>query len=223
MEYEIYSHRHGLTIMKNDPACLPIWNEIIEVIESISDTNIIKLHSREYLLKNKSISTAINALLKKRFTAKNWAYESYIFNDTRYKNKAWRLDFAKESVSLEVGFNHSGSIAWNLMKPVIGSELNHVEKAIQTKIGVIICATNELQVAGGFDNAIGTYEQYIDHLKPLRVQLTTPLVIIGLKKPKDFYIKLYKPLPNKTLGEIILYPSKLKLLNALKKGYILVK
>ena len=30
--------------------------------------------------------------------------------------RRWRLDFAKESISLEVAFNHGEAIAWNLLK-----------------------------------------------------------------------------------------------------------
>ncbi|PSL36231.1 restriction endonuclease BglII [Planomicrobium soli] len=222
MEFDVHSHRHGLTIMKNDTACTSLWNEIEEIIKSITEEDIIKIHTLSYQHRNKSISSALNVLFKERFILKGWASESYIFNDSKYINRAWRLDFAKENVSLEVGFNHSGTIAWNLMKPVIASELNHVQKAIQTKIGIIISATQELKMAGGFDSAIGTYEQYIDHLNPLRVQLTTPLVIIGLRKPKDFFIKLYR-IKDKTLGKVHIKPSKLKLKLHLKNGYHLKK
>lgn len=220
MDYVIHSHRHGLTVMQNDITCTPLWNEIIDVIVNISDDDIYEVHTRLYQHRNKSLSSALNSLIKDRFIVKGWKYESNIFNDPKYTHKSWRLDFAKENISLEVGFNHSGTIAWNLMKPVIASELNHVKKAIQTKIGVIICATQELKSAGGFDNAVGTYEQYVNYLDPLRVQLTTPLVIIGLKKPQFLSIKLYKA-KNKILGRILIKPSKLKLKAYLKNGYIL--
>lgn len=223
MDFEVYSHRHGLTLMKSDPVFLPLWEEIQEIIESISEEDIIKLHSSKYLKKNKSISTALNNLFKQRFLAHGWYGESYIFNDVRYINKAWRLDFAKDRISLEVAFNHSGTIAWNLMKPVIASELNHVEKAIQTEIGIIICATDELKSKGGFDSAVGSYKQYIEHLKPLRVQLTVPLVIIGLKKPKYFEIRTYKKTSAKTLGKIYYLPSELKVKMLLKRRWKLSK
>lgn len=218
MDYVIHSHRHGLTVMQNDPGCIPLWNEIVDVVTNISDEDIYNLHTRLYQHRNKSLSTALNSLIKERFIIKGWNYESNIFNNPKYIHKSWRLDFAKEDISLEVGFNHSGTIAWNLMKPVIASELNHVQKAIQTRIGVIICATQELKSAGGFDNAVGTYEQYVNYLDPLRVQLTTPLIILGLKKPELLSIKLFKN-GNRTLGKILIKPSKLKLKVHLKNGY----
>jgi hypothetical protein len=39
------------------------------------------------------------------------------YNDTR----VWRLDFARESMSVEVSFNHGEALAWNLLKPVLAS------------------------------------------------------------------------------------------------------
>lgn len=112
------------------------------------------------------------------------------------------MDFAKKDISIEVGFNHSSVIAWNLTKPVLASELNHVQKAIQTKIGVIITATEELKQKGGFDGAIGTYEKYLDYLPPLNNLLTVPLFIIGLKAPSTFKITQHQFAPRKKIGKI---------------------
>ena len=76
--------------------------------------------------------------------------------------------------------------------------MNHVEKAIQTKIGIIITATQEFKTEGGFDTAIGTFEKFLDYLPPLRNFLTVPLFIIGLEPPKTFKIEhlQYKPVKN---------------------------
>lgn len=136
----LYTHRHGLTVIQNDTGCPPLQGEIIDVVTSISNEDIYELHTRLYQHRNKSLLTALNSLIKDCITIKGWDYESNIFNDPKYTHKYWRLDFAKEDVFLEVGFNHSGTIAWNLMKPVIANELNHVQKAIKTRIGAIICA-----------------------------------------------------------------------------------
>ncbi|TCI47459.1 hypothetical protein EVJ27_04485 [Exiguobacterium sp. SH3S2] len=191
MKYRIHSHRFGETILKNDAAFTEIWSEIHDIIQSISDDAIIKKFEEKYASKNKSLSKALNELFKSEFLKRGWASESPIFQDRDYSENVWRLDFAKDNISLEVGFNHSGTIAWNLLKPVIASELNHVEKAIQTRVGVIICATQRLQRAGNFDNAIGTFEKYVHHLKPLNTQLTVPIVIIGLEAPETFRIAEY--------------------------------
>ena len=165
------------------------WFEIRHALNSISEEAIVNYFNELGDKRGKSLSRAINELLYEKFVELGWFPESPIFNDSRYDGKNhWRLDFAKDTMSVEVGFNHSGSIAWNLLKPVLASELNHVDKALQTKIGIIITATDELRDAGGFDNAIGTFSQYVRYLLPLSGKLTTPLIIIGIEAPESFKV-----------------------------------
>lgn len=152
--------------------------------------------------KQKSISKTINELIKEELIVFGWEEESPIFQDTSYLGDTWRLDFAKQNISIEVAFNHGSVIAWNLLKPVLASELNHINKAIQTKIGVVICITNEMKTAGGFDNAVGSYEKFLDYFKPLNNQLTVPIALIGLKAPKTFRIQHFKE-GNSNRGKII--------------------
>lgn len=209
MNYTVYSHRYAEAILETDNEFTYLWEEIKEVLESVTEENIISYFEMEdangnRLFKNKSISKTINDLLKKELRKRNWFAESNIFQDTDYIGDTWRLDFAKDNISIEVAFNHGSVIAWNLLKPVLASELNHVEKAIQTKIGVVICATEEMKKMGGFDNAIGTYEKFIDYLKPLSNQLTVPLLIIGLKRPDLFWIK-HEKVNGKNIGLVEYY------------------
>jgi hypothetical protein len=56
-------------------------------------------------------------------------------------------------------------------------------------MGVIIFATEEMKIAGGFDSAVGTYKKAVDYLKPLQNQLSCPLVIIGLEPPDSFRVE----------------------------------
>jgi hypothetical protein len=189
MRYKIYSHRNALTIVENEPEFKEAWEEVKHILSKVSDNMIIDCYEEHYRTKNKSLSTTINRLLKEEFQQFGWSGESPIFQEPRYKDVKgdyWRLDFAKDDISIEVAFNHSTVIAWNLLKPVLASELNHVEKAIQTKLGIIICATQDMKVAGNFDGAVGTYEKFIDHLRPLMNQLSVPLLIIGLEPPSSF-------------------------------------
>jgi hypothetical protein len=142
----------------------------------------------------KSISQSVNTLLKTEFVSRGWHPESYIFADDEYGKRqkgTWRLDFAKDPLSVEVGFNHRSDISWNLLKPTLASELNHVQKAIQTEGGIIIAATEDMKRAGGFDSAVGTYEDYVQYLKPLSNVLSAPMAIIGLKAPKRFQIVIW--------------------------------
>src|SRR5699024_11162408 len=105
----------------------------------------------------KSISRTINELLKEEFVAYGWEDESYLFQDSEVTGDTWRLDFAKENISMEVAFNHGSVVAGNLLNPVLASELSHVQKAIQTKMGIVICATQALKSAGVFDSAVVSY------------------------------------------------------------------
>tara|TARA_B110000046_G_C12994016_1_gene399208 strand:- start:222 stop:845 length:624 start_codon:yes stop_codon:yes gene_type:complete len=198
MNYKIHSFRHGEIILKNEPDYQIVWNELLSAIESITDDEIIE-HHQNNPRKAKSISESINNILKAKLVTLRWNEESYIFQDDKYTGNRWRLDFAKDSISVEVAFNHGEAIAWNLIKPVLAGELNHVQKEINTQIGVIICATKELKDKGGFDSSVGEYEKFLTYLNPLRDVLSVPMVIIGLEAPTSFEIKVEK-LDGKNLG-----------------------
>lgn len=207
MEFELHSHRYAQSILENEAEFKDEWNQIRNILSRISEQMIIDSFTNNYSGINKSLSRTINALLREEFKKEGWYQESSIFKRPGYTDSVWRLDFAKNNISIEVAFNHSESIAWNLLKPVLASELNHVEKAIQTKLGIIICATNELKVAGNFDSAIGTFEKFIHYLKPLNNQLTTPLLIIGLKAPNSFKLEPYHNGLRKT-GRIVQFSEE---------------
>ena len=189
MEFRTHPHRHAHEIFIEDDRINALWNEIVEVLKNISDEDIINEFNNERR-KAKSISEAINKLIAKGLSSKGWREQSPIFADPNYTDNkgTWRLDFAKEDIAIEVAFNHGGNVSWNLIKPVLSSELNHVDKAIQTQVGVVITATDEMKKAGGFDGAVGSYEKYVEYLKPLNNLLTTPLMIVGLDAPESFKI-----------------------------------
>jgi hypothetical protein len=202
MEYRLESYRHAVEVLNSIPEYKKVWLEVQAALDGISDEDIIELQERKFS-KQMSISKTLNLLIKERMEDLEWDSESPIFSspelnfslDKRgYKRKSgvWRLDFAKESISVEVSFNHGEAIAWNLVKPVIASEVNHVEKAIETKIGVIICATQDMKTSCGFDGAVGHYEKILQYMLPLRNMLTIPIVIVGLEAPKTFYIEVKK-------------------------------
>jgi hypothetical protein len=194
MEFEITYHRHADGVIITNDDIREDYNEIVEVLESITDTDLITEFERRKTerLNIKSLSEPINFLIDERLVAKGWEKQSQIFREEDYSQRgqtAWRLDFAKRTISVEVGFNHGEAISHNLIKPVLASELNHVEKSIQTKMGVIITATDDLKKYGGFDGAVGSYEKYKSYLRPFNNILTTPVVLIGLKLPTSFIIE----------------------------------
>lgn len=205
MKYVFLGHRDGDLLVHHDESLCGLWSDIDAIISELADEAIIGEFT-DSARNAKSISEAINTLLKRRFIESGWVPESPIFADTSYlegkRKGTWRLDFAKDGISVEVAFNHRSDIAWNLVKPVLAGELNHVEKAVQTKLGVIITATEALKRAGGFDPAVGTFEDYCQYLVPLRSLLTVPLVIVGLEAPETFEIVVVQARERQKVGQI---------------------
>ncbi len=192
MNYDVHSFRYGLDLFQTNPQFTGLWNEIQHVLTSITDEDLITYFNSNRRTSKKSLSEAINTLIDERLTDLQWNRQSPIFNNSEYRptsrNRWWTLDFTKDSIAVEVAFNHGEAVAWNLIKPVLSSELNHVEKAIQTHAGIIITAKDTLKRAGNFDSAIGTYEKFLQYLAPFRNLLSVPMVIIGLDAPETFII-----------------------------------
>ena len=192
MKYVITSHRYANLLFQLDDNMKHLWEQVKDVLDNITEEDIITEHNQILITQpqSKSISKAINSMIKTRLLEKYWNCESPIFADDNYDGSdgTWRLDFAKEDIAIEVAFNHGGNVSWNLIKPVLSSELNHVEKAVQTKAGILITATDEMKKVGGFDSAVGSYEKYVTYLKPLNNILTTPILIIGILPPETFKV-----------------------------------
>jgi hypothetical protein len=149
-----------------------------------------------------------------------WVSESEIFGKSVFGMSKWRLDFARKivardesgfvipgvpekGISIEVAFNNAGSAAWNVLKPSIASELNHVKKNIQTSIAVVIVATNDLKSKGGFDSTVGTFESYKIMLEPLQDIVKVPMLIMGIKAPETFKVEIFKR-NGKNQGRIVM-------------------
>ena len=202
MKFTKTSHRSCVEILENNEKKNQDWIDLRNILNSISDREIIEKF--EYLnqnkeKKNKSLSVAINELIDEKLVLGGWLRQANIFNpedknhpDPSPKSTRFRLDFAKNDIAVEVAFNHGEAAAWNLMKPVLSSEMNHIEKQCETKYGIIITATDGMKKAGGFDGAVGTYEKYKRYLIAMNTQLTSPLVLIGLEAPKTFYVEHIK-------------------------------
>lgn len=209
MKYRLHSHRNGLFLFENEPTFKHDWLAIREVLDGITDTDLMTAHNSARAKRPgcKSLSDAINGLLRARLSASEWEPESAIFNDPEYTKKQetrWRLDFASKTMAVEVAFNHGEAIAWNLLKPALSAELNHVEKNIQTSGGVIITATKGMKVAGNFDGAVGEYEKFLRYLAPMMNLLTVPMVVVGLEAPETFRVGA----KGAQKGEIIPLPER---------------
>lgn len=208
MKLKYYSHRNADAIINYDVYLNRRFNEFVDAMINISDNDLIKdfmERKAQHVAKGtsfKSLTPSINGLLKKRMSViPGWSSEVDIFNDTTgvIGNTEWRLDFAcKDGFAVEVAFNHGEAIAWNLVKLVLASELNHVQKAFQTRIGIYVCATEAMKQAGNIDSASGSFEKVQRYLMPMMNQLTVPIMLIGIDEPRTFYI-------NKITKEVMLY------------------
>lgn len=195
MNFEVHSHRYAEELL--DRLWRAQWEEVKDIISGIGDEELIS-NFEICAGVTKSLSAAINTILKGRLEEAGWSSESPIFQEAEYTGRdseRWRLDFAKQDISIEVAFNHGEAVAWNLLKPVLASELNHVRKAIQTKVGIIIFASEELKEKGGFDSAVGTFEKARRYLRPFNNILSVPIAVIGLGAPATFFIR-HETLPN---------------------------
>ena len=68
MKFVTHEHRFGENLIKSQfPSA---WNDICDVISSVTDDDIIKLHEGNYS-NQKSISKALNHLFRDRFVEKN--------------------------------------------------------------------------------------------------------------------------------------------------------
>jgi hypothetical protein len=199
VEYVIHSHKHALEVLET-PRCKRLFDEVVDVIASITDDEIVDQF--QSMKPSKSLSKAINARLKVRFVEKGWRAESPIFQSQDYQSRKWRLDFAKDRISIEVAFNHGEAISWNLLKPVMASELNHIEKAITTEVGIVICVTGAMKSAGNFDSAVGEFEKFLRYLPPMQAVLPTPILLIGLDAPKAFIVR-GGVIGNRNIGAVI--------------------
>lgn len=213
MKFVTTQHRFGLDIIKYDDRLSSLWQDIVKTLEGLTDERIISEY--ELSINAMSISAAINNLIDSDLQKLGWTPQSAIFQGAEYEGKSWRLDFAKTSnsqkdgksgIAIEVAFNHGEAIAWNLLKPVLAAEINHVntETDIGVGVGVYICATESLKEAGAFDGAVGEYEKVLRYLSPLFAKLTVPLVIIGLEAPETFRVEKRKNvITGKNKGAIV--------------------
>ena len=189
----LYEYHRDSDLVAQKPDFVNDYSEIENTLKDISDDDLVETFNRRKVERPniKSLSEPINFLIKERLQKLNWNIESGIFKEPPYNttnSSRWRLDFAKNNISVEVAFNHGEAIAHNIMKPVLASELNHVQKEIQTKMGIIITATNNMKIKGGFDGAVGSFEKFIEYFKPYNMLIPTTFSLIGIDEPETFYI-----------------------------------
>jgi len=202
MKYRVEYHRGAKSIV-NEPNLSEDYSEILSSISEIDESQILEFflnQKKEEKAKGKnyrkSISDALNFYIRKNLEKKGWQKEPKIFKNPDYEASAWRLDFAKNDICVEVAFNHKEAVPHNMLKAVLSTEGNDMlEKEYITQIGVIITTTKELKKSGNFDTATGTFDDFVDLLKPYSFFIRCPIIIIGLENLETFYINPSTKMP----------------------------
>lgn len=219
MRFVTHSHRFAAPIIQSDSLLAERYAQFTGAIEGITDEELVddflyrKSHPRarsrqESLAPRyiKSMSASINSLLRERVMEyPGWQSEVDIFNDedSPERHTEWRLDFAcDDAFCVEVAFNHAEAIPWNLLKPVLACELNHVRKAVQGRVGIYVCATEPMKRAGNFDGVVGSYEKVLRYLQPMMNQLTIPIMVIGLLPFETFRVSRSREIVYEFDGDI---------------------
>lgn len=84
MRYQIHEHRHALNLFTTDQEFVPLYQEIVDVLDGISDEDVIAEYNANHRENIKSLSEPINALIRRRLGALGWRAESAIFSDPTY-------------------------------------------------------------------------------------------------------------------------------------------
>ena len=134
MKLTYHYHRYS-NLVSSEEGFSEDYQELINTLEAISDMDLVEgfLARKKERASIKSLSEPINFAIKDRLVNLGWNSESGIFKEEPYdksNSSRWRLDFAKNNISIEVAFNHAEAIAHNIIKQVI-YYMNHVKQALQ--------------------------------------------------------------------------------------------
>ncbi len=210
MDFQVYSHRNAQEIAESINFQKD-WEVFQEAISTVSDHDLKTAFKalgarREGKRKEgqKSLSHAINDVLRKKLGELGWDLEPNLFS----KEKAglgpggWKLDFVKRphdsrarqkgcTFAVEVAFNHSEAAAWVLTKLALACERTTIPKDVDATIGILVVMQGDLKEAGNFDGSCCTYDRYIQTIKVMHDMLRAPLLVVGLGPPKTFRLKGY--------------------------------
>ena len=208
MDFKLHSHRNALEIAESRNYRKD-WVSFCQVISSVTDDDL-KAAFRALGAKRagrrkegqKSLSHAINEVLRKKLQALGWESEPPLFA----KDKAglgpngWKLDFVRRkpdsvggqkgcSYAVEVAFNHSEAAAWVLTKLALACEPTSMAKEVEATVGILVVMQADLKRAGNFDSACCAYNRYLHTIEVMNDLLRAPLIVVGLGAPRTFRLK----------------------------------
>jgi hypothetical protein len=190
MRFVTYSHKHADVILKDSVHTSEVLKEVLQIIEDINEDEIKSKFANSK--SGKSISTALNNILKNKFSSNYWAKSLNIFNSPEYDKAIFTADYFKKGVLLSVITQHLGYLPGILLKYQLANIPNDQKKEFDGSVGVIIIPTSEMKKSGGFDGAISTFEECVSCLEVLKSIITTPILVVGLCEPETFRINHIK-------------------------------
>lgn len=191
MDYSTFSFRWGAEHLGTSN---PAWMELVSVVESLNQNDILEDKLRKFQSWRQGGSTppvggqaVFNSLIESKLKSLGWESQIYclgrIKDETGMRSKRlayWTLDFKKRDIGVEVSFNNAGVLAQNVLRLSVMSENPDRPKEERIRLGILVCANNDLKTWSGMDTTVLTFESVVKVIPLMNFNIPTPIVVLGL-------------------------------------------
>lgn len=191
MDYETFSFRWGAEHLG---ASNPAWLELVSVVNSLTQNDILEEKLRAFKSWREGGKTppvggqkVLNSLIESKLKSLGWDSQIYclgqIKDDTGMRSKRlayWTLDFKKRDIGVEVSFNNAGVLAQNVLRLSVMSENRDRPKDELIRLGILVCAKDDLKTWSGMDATVLTFESVVKVIPLMNFNIPTPIVVLGL-------------------------------------------
>lgn len=169
------------------PEINPHWSKFSSAIKNISWKDIIDRHNAEYAEKSMSISRALTDELSEALIEIGAESKVPIFSEQNNANKPFLIEHKLGPIAIDFSFGHYNLLVWKLARLATSVMSNKNEMKEQCKVGILILPQEELRRVGKFDSP-SNWERAVDYLQYMGGQWQAPLLLIGLKNPREFEV-----------------------------------
>jgi len=169
------------------PEINPYWTRLSSAIRNISWKDIVDRHNAEYAEKSMSISRALADELSEVLIEIGAESKVPIFANQNNANKPFLIEHKLGPIAIDFSFGHYHAMVWKLARLATSIVSNENEMKEQCKVGILILPQEELRKIGNFDSP-SNWERAVDYLQYMGGQWRAPLLLIGLKNPKEFEV-----------------------------------
>jgi hypothetical protein len=197
MDFTLHSFRHGLDHVS---AADVAWSQILEVVESISRSDILGQQiqnlekwqtgiksGRNFYKPPVGAQDVLNNIIKAKIkNMGGWDSQVYVLKQGKErvtkgeKVPYWSMDFRKDKIGVEISFNNAGVLAQNLLRLSVMSESKYLEESQMIKLGVLLVSQTSLKSWGAMDTTVVTFDQVLNVLPHVNFSIPTPIIIIGI-------------------------------------------